>query len=56
MRRSGTADNYNDLMLALRYAYLLALAVHRDGAFVTLDRKVDLGLVRNAEPRHLVTI
>ena len=37
-------------------AYLLALAVDRDGAFVTLDRNVDLGLVRNAEPRHLVTI
>jgi len=37
-------------------AYLLALAVHRDGTFVTLDRKVDLGLVLHAEPRHLVTI
>lgn len=37
-------------------AYLLALAVHHDGAFVTLDRKVDLSLVLGAEPRHLITI
>jgi uncharacterized protein len=37
-------------------AYLLALAVHRDGIFVTLDRGVDRRLVRGAEPRHLMTI
>lgn len=37
-------------------AYLLALAVQRGGAFVTLDRNVDLALVRGAEPRHLVVI
>ena len=37
-------------------AYLLALAVHRGGAFVTLDRKVDLQLVPAAEARHLIVI
>jgi uncharacterized protein len=37
-------------------AYLLALAAHRGGRFVTLDRNVDLQLVRGAEPRHLVVI
>ncbi len=37
-------------------AYLLALAVHHGGVFVTLDRGVDPGLVRGAEPRHLVMI
>lgn len=37
-------------------AYLLALAVHRNGVFVTLDRGVDLSLVRGAEPRHLTVI
>ena len=37
-------------------AYLLALAVHRGGCFVTLDRGVDLGLVRGAQARHLVVI
>jgi len=36
--------------------YLLALAVRRDGVFVTLDRGTDLTLVRGAEPRHLVVI
>ena len=37
-------------------AYLLALAVHRDGVFVTLDRGIDISLVTGAMPRHLVTI
>jgi toxin-antitoxin system PIN domain toxin len=37
-------------------AYLLALAVHRNGVFVTLDRGVDPGLVRGAAPQHLVMI
>lgn len=37
-------------------AYLLALAVHRDGVFVTLDRGIDISLVKGAAPRHLVTL
>jgi toxin-antitoxin system PIN domain toxin len=37
-------------------AYLLALAVHRGGVFVTLDRNVDRGLVRGAQPHHLAVI
>jgi toxin-antitoxin system PIN domain toxin len=37
-------------------AYLLGLAVHRGGCFVTLDRKVDSALVRGAEPAHLVAL
>jgi predicted nucleic acid-binding protein len=37
-------------------AYLLALAVHRDGVFVTLDRGIDISLVTGAMPRHLVTL
>ncbi len=37
-------------------AYLLGLAVQRDGSFVTLDRNVDLGLVRGAAARHLTVI
>jgi uncharacterized protein len=37
-------------------AYLLALAVQRDGVFVTLDRGVDRSLVRGAESKHLVVI
>jgi uncharacterized protein len=37
-------------------AYLLALAVHQGGCFVTLDRGVDLALVRNAKPHHLAMI
>lgn len=37
-------------------AYLLALAVHRGGVFVTLDRGVDPGLVRGAQPHHLALI
>lgn len=36
--------------------YLLALAVHHDGVFVTLDGGVDRTLVRGAEPRHLLVI
>ena len=37
-------------------AYLLALAVHRGGVFVTLDHGIDISLVKGATPRHLVTI
>jgi toxin-antitoxin system PIN domain toxin len=37
-------------------AYLLALAVRRGGVFVTLDRGIDLSLVTDAAPRHLVTL
>ncbi len=37
-------------------ACLLALAVRREGVFVTFDRGVDLRLVRGAEPRHLALI
>ena len=37
-------------------AYLLALAVQRNGVFVTLDRGVDRTLVRGSEARHLVVI
>jgi len=37
-------------------SYLLALAVHRQGTFVTLDRNVDLRLARGAEPAHLTVI
>jgi toxin-antitoxin system PIN domain toxin len=37
-------------------AYLLALAVHRGGVFVTLDHGIDISLVTGATPRHLVTI
>lgn len=37
-------------------AYLLGLAVHRGGCFVTLDRNVDIALVRGAKREHLVTI
>lgn len=37
-------------------AYLLALAVQRGGTFVTLDRNMDLRLVRGAEPRHLTVV
>jgi uncharacterized protein len=37
-------------------AYLLALAVHRGGTFVTLDRGVDIGLVRGAQQQHLVVV
>ena len=34
-------------------AYLLALAVRRDGRFVTFDRSIPLDAVPGAEPRHL---
>lgn len=37
-------------------AYLLALAVHHDGIFVTFDRAISSSAVRGAEDRHLVTI
>jgi toxin-antitoxin system PIN domain toxin len=37
-------------------AYLLALAVHHSGRFVTLDRNVDVALVRGAGPQHLTVI
>ena len=37
-------------------AYLLGLAVQRDGVFVTLDRGVDRSLVAGVEPRHLIVI
>jgi toxin-antitoxin system PIN domain toxin len=37
-------------------AYLLALAVSRGGVFVTLERGLDRGLVRGAEPHHLIVI
>jgi toxin-antitoxin system PIN domain toxin len=37
-------------------AYLLGLAVQRGGVFVTLDRSVDLGLVRGAQAQHLAVI
>ena len=37
-------------------AYLLALAVHKGGTFVTLDRGIDRAQVRGAEPRHLTVI
>lgn len=36
--------------------YLLAMAVRRDGVFVTLDRGMDLALVRGATTRHLIVI
>lgn len=37
-------------------AYLLALAVHRGGVFVTLDHGIDISSVTGATPRHLVTL
>jgi toxin-antitoxin system PIN domain toxin len=36
--------------------YLLALAVHRGGSFVTFDASMTLGAIRGAEKRHLVTL
>lgn len=36
--------------------YLLAMAVKREGVFVTLDRGMDLNLVRGAESRHVLVI
>ena len=36
--------------------YLLAMAVRRDGVFVTLDRGIDLNLVRGAQSRHVLVI
>ncbi|MET0850175.1 MAG: TA system VapC family ribonuclease toxin [Candidatus Rokuibacteriota bacterium] len=37
-------------------AYLLALAVHRRGRFVTFDASVSASAVIGAEKRHLVTL
>jgi toxin-antitoxin system PIN domain toxin len=37
-------------------AYLLALAVHRDGRFATFDASVPLTAVKGAESRHLVAL
>lgn len=37
-------------------AYLLALAVRRDGRFVTFDRSIPLGIVPGAEARHLMCL
>ena len=37
-------------------AYLLALAVRRDGSLVTLDRSVPLSAVRGAQPPHLLVL
>lgn len=36
--------------------YLLALATHRGGRFVTLDRRVNAAAVMNASEDHVVTI
>ena len=36
--------------------YLLALAVHRGGRFVTFDASVALSAIRGAEKRHLVAL
>lgn len=36
--------------------YLLGLAVHHHGTFVTLDRRVDLQTVTGAGPEHLTLI
>lgn len=36
--------------------YLLALAVKHGGRLATLDRRVPMGAVRDAEPRHLVVL
>jgi uncharacterized protein len=46
-------------MLSARHitdAWLLALAVQRDGRFVTFDRRVPLAAVAGAEARHLEVI
>jgi len=37
-------------------AYLLALAVHREGRLVTLDRSIPLAAVPGAEEHHLITL
>lgn len=36
--------------------YLLALAIHHSGRFVTFDRSIPLAAVRDARAEHLVTI
>ncbi len=37
-------------------AYLLALAVHHDGVFVTFDRAISTAVVLGAKDHHIVTI
>lgn len=37
-------------------SYLLALAVHHGGRFVTFDARVKLDAVHGAKPRHLVVL
>lgn len=37
-------------------AYLLALAVHNEGRFITLDQGIPLASVQGAQPRHLVVL
>jgi len=37
-------------------AYLLSLAVKHDGQFVTLDQRIDPGIVFGATPGHLVVL
>ena len=36
--------------------YLLALAVHRDGRFVTFDGSVSVGAIKGAEKKHIVAL
>lgn len=36
--------------------YLLALAVHHDGVFVTFDRAISMAVVPGARPHHLVIL
>ena len=36
--------------------YLLALAVHRGGRFVTFDARIPLSAVRGAKPEHLLSL
>ena len=36
--------------------YLLALAVHRSGRFVTFDTSVPMSAIKGAEKRHIVTL
>jgi hypothetical protein len=36
--------------------YLLALAVHRGGRFVTFDASVSVSAIKGAEKRHLVAL
>ena len=54
------ADRFaQDRWLASRQitdAYLLGLAVHHGGRFVTLDRHLDRNIVRGAKVNHLVVV